>query len=657
MRLWAETPPEGLEDEQAEENRRLQKARAAADCRPFLERFFKPGMACQRDARPSEFANSVREFARGIGLLSQAELHEADAAAIRTLLSLLESEGGESMSWTAFRATITVLALTECLSPGNSTAGRIRVVAPDDARHLACDYLFILGLGENSFPKLGPAPSLLDDADRIALREAGLALADPAARLGDEQLLFLQLIGRPRRGLVLSHAATDKKGQPLLPGSFLRSVADCFAPDTLKPLHQRMLIEGYKSQLALSPAEARVQFAARMHASEPAGNWQCPGLPPELCEQLRSASEVATARFRSREYGPFDGSLETSPAAAEVQRRFGPDKAFSPTASKPMSRVHSASSWSTSFAWKNWRSRATRWNSRAEGPRTIATLSRLHTKLNADPDLTRSRLPERLNAELRTEIDVAVHEYAERASSPAAKKLWELEGKRLHRSAAKYRDHWDAFIDPWRKQQAFLSPRLLEADFGFSASGQQVQSATAAPPDPLIIQVGGIEVRVGGRIDRVDVAELRGELGFWIIDYKTGRSANYTGKSIKRLEKLQLSLYALAVEKVFFPGRVARPLGLAYWLVTDDGPKPVLPDKRSVISWLSDPEEMGYVPRTTRGMGRKDRRAVSARVDFPSRHVPTIAPTHAISAKYVELARVEMWVRRWELSLPGDDGD
>ena len=100
--------------------------------------------------------------------------------------------------------------------------------------------------------------------------------------------------------------------------------------------------------------------------------------------------------------------------------------------------------------------------------------------------------------------------------------------------------------------------------------------------------VDGVEVRISGRIDRVDVAELdNGELGFWIIDYKTGRSSHYTATDTAELRKLQLPLYALAVEGVFLHGQGARPLGLAYWLVSDSGPKVVLPG-RNATHWLDE---------------------------------------------------------------------
>src|SRR5262249_25605332 len=61
--------------------------------------------------------------------------------------------------------------------------------------------------------------------------------------------------------------------------------------------------------------------------------------------------------------------------------------------------------------------------------------------------------------------------------------------------------------------------------------------------------------------------------GFWIIDYKTGRSEHYTGSDLREFRRLQLTLYALAVEEVLLADKRARPLGLAYWLVVDSGPK------------------------------------------------------------------------------------
>jgi ATP-dependent helicase/DNAse subunit B len=590
IKLWSESPPDGLEDEDAEQPRRLHKARLAADCRPFLERFFTSWDSMPATAEPAAFAGQLRGFAQDIGLMTAAQAIAEDEAALTTLLLAIERQPGPAVSRAGLLGLLNTVAGTEWLPRIEPSVGRIRVVPAEEARHLECDYLFVLGLGEGSFPRIGPPTSLLDDGDRSALRDAGLLLEDPAARLGTEQLLFLQLISRPRCGLVLSYSATDAKGQPLLPGSFLRSVLDNFSAGAITPEHQRMLIQGYTTRRAISPAEARVQFAAKLRGVNSAATWRNPALDDTLCEHLRWANEVARARFGTHDYNPFDGCLESPSALDKVKRRFGPERVFSPTSLEAYVSCPFRFFLEHVLRLEELDEPSDEVEQTRRGAAYHRALARLHRDLDAE--LVQTTLPERIDEELLARLDEAVREYAERAPSPAAKKLWELEGRRLRRSAGKYRGHWDKFLEPWRDKGTVLTPQLLEADFGLPPGGRPIQPLTAGEVvAPLIVEVGDVEVRIGGRIDRVDVADLRGELGFWIVDYKTGRSAHYPGTEISRLEKLQLSLYALAVERVFFPGRSARPLGLAYWLVMGEGPKTVTPGARSALAWLSDSEK------------------------------------------------------------------
>jgi RecB family exonuclease len=118
-------------------------------------------------------------------------------------------------------------------------------------------------------------------------------------------------------------------------------------------------------------------------------------------------------------------------------------------------------------------------------------------------------------------------------------------------------------------------------DFGLKAPDGSI------PTGPLVIRVADVEVRISGRIDRVDVADLEDGAAFWIIDYKTGRSGHYTGTDLAAFRRLQLTLYALAVEQVLLADRNARPLGLAYWLVSEGGPKVVLP-ARGAVTWFQE---------------------------------------------------------------------
>ena len=591
VRIWSEAPPDGLEDEKAEESRRLRKARLAAECRPFLERFFQAWDRLPETGNPETFTSAFRQFASDIGLIAVSDESPADRHALGKLWAALDSWNGPDMTRGMFLRRLTILAGSLELSRAEPFAGCIRVVPAEEARHLDCDYLFVLGLGERSFPRLVPPPSLLDDADREILRAAGLPFPDSAARLGAEQLLFMELIGRPRRELVLSYPAVDDRGQVLLPGSFLRAVRECFADGAIPVERQRMLIEGYLTRDPLSEAEARSRLAAAMSPQD--GPIAHPDLPGDLCEHLGWAREVAAARFRSEDYNRFDGWVDAPGALNAFRERFGSDKVFSPTALEAYVSCPFRFLLEHVLRIEELDEPGEEVEHTRRGAAYHRALSRLHQKLGAaDRDMTRSTLPESIGPDLLVEIDRAVQEYADRAPSPASKRLWELEGRRLHRSAAKYRGHWEDFLGPWRKAGAPLDPRLLEADFGLAARFTQVQSPAASNDiAPLVISVNGVEVRIGGRIDRVDVAELDEGLGFWVIDYKTGRSANYSAAELSRFEKLQLPLYALAVERVFLPGRKARPLGLAYWLVTDTGPKPVLPGSRQAQSWLSDPKK------------------------------------------------------------------
>jgi hypothetical protein len=79
-----------------------------------------------------------------------------------------------------------------------------------------------------------------------------------------------------------------------------------------------------------------------------------------------------------------------------------------------------------------------------------------------------------------------------------------------------------------------------------------------------------------------------GTVGFWVIDYKTGRGSSYTGGDLRAFRRLQLTLYALAVEEVLLAGKPARPLGLAYWMLMDGGPKVALPSYPKYLGWFDE---------------------------------------------------------------------
>ncbi|MFN2442004.1 MAG: PD-(D/E)XK nuclease family protein [Thermoanaerobaculia bacterium] len=91
-----------------------------------------------------------------------------------------------------------------------------------------------------------------------------------------------------------------------------------------------------------------------------------------------------------------------------------------------------------------------------------------------------------------------------------------------------------------------LRPRWFELSFGSSGRDER-------EPDfpPVSIEVGGSEIRLRGRIDRVDISPDGKRIR--VVDYKTGKG-NRQARIEEKIEKghaLQLPLYALAAGSIF----------------------------------------------------------------------------------------------------------
>ena len=177
--------------------------------------------------------------------------------------------------------------------------------------------------------------------------------------------------------------------------------------------------------------------------------------------------------------------MDAPAALSAVRDRFGPEKVFSPTALEAYVSCPFRFLLEHVLRLEELDEPADEVEHTRRGAAYHRALARLHAKLReADPELTRASFPETVGPDLLIEIDKAIQEYADRAPSPASRKLWELEGKRLHRSAAKYGGHWEDFLGPWRKAGAALDPRLLEADFGLPSPTTQVQAAVRSDGSP-----------------------------------------------------------------------------------------------------------------------------------------------------------------------------
>lgn len=645
---WADRVPEGPTDEQAEVSRRLRIHKLSLACRPFLRRLLRAWDDAPARAPLADHLAWLNRFADDIGLTKVANEDERDRQALRRFLEELDAwerlsrrlHAGPTMIDRAHFFRVLGSAAAEAgLARTPRGPGRVRLLSAELARVLSADVVFLLGLGEGSFPQLAAAEPIFDEAERQSLKSAGLDVACLGDRLPAEILLFYGLVTRARRRLVLSYPAVDEKGQKLLPSSFLATLLDLFTDGSVPRKRQQMLVEGLDRAEPLSPAELRVRAARRLVS----GGQLPAGLSREMIGQLRTAERVAHRRFVEPRFGPYDGRLRHPAILAELQARFGGERVLSPTALETYIACPFRFLLEDVLYLEPLAEPAEEIEGSDRGLVVHRALAWLHRRLRDDgvhapTEIVDTLLLERLDQEV---VDHARH------ASLAAEALWRLEGLRLRRKAAKYRQHWQAFLAPWAELQLRPQPHYLEKSFGMEpAEGEE-------PLPPLVIDAGDLAVRLGGRIDRVDIAETEHGVFFWIVDYKTGRSSNYSPTTLKRFERLQLTLYALAVERVLLAGRRARPVGLAYWLVTDEGAKVVLPGDRKHQGWFRSAEEWDKVSHTLEGWVASLVRSIRAG-DF--RLAPR-SDTCTATCPYAQVCRIAQSrsiAKEGPLALPGE---
>jgi ATP-dependent helicase/nuclease subunit B len=542
---WAAAPPVPLEDEEAEKSQQSQIHELAKRCLPFLQRFF----ALWDDApKLAAFDIHVGWYT---ALTKQLGWPEDDPALQQFHADLAgwaerELRIAPKQTWKheEFLDRLSELAALANRPRSTAAPGQVRVLSADSSAGLSYDHFYLLGLGERGFPDLSGRPSLYDEGERAAFRGFGLDLDVAVERLPAEKLLFLRLVNGARQSVTLSYPATDEKGQELLAGSFLRTIRDdLFSVKTSGQsviAHERrtMLTDGLDTDEPLSVAEQRVRYA------RPDGGGSLSN--PDLTSHMAAVQRMSLQRYGKSDFGPFDGMLTNAVVRKETLHRFGSDKSLSPTALEAY----------ISCPFKFFAGRVLKLakieepSEEIEAHRRGSAYHRALTRLHRG-----NRQPADPGKLLSEELAIAIGEYAERAGSRTTRILWQLELERLQRSAVNYTAQTEQHRSDW-------------SEFG------RPRTEFLEEPYEVIVEVGGNRMKLGGRIDRIDVIETdAGVVGFLVVDYKTGRGSNYTKNAVQRLEQLQLAVYALAAEQWLGD---AEPLGLLYWLPLDKGPKVAL---------------------------------------------------------------------------------
>ena len=450
--------------------------------------------------------------------------------------------------------------------------GGIRVLSAAEVRNLDVPWLFFAGLDEQSFPRRRADDCLYGELERRQLNDSGLQLGHQALRTQEEMLLFYRVCTRAIRGLTLLYPAISPEGAPLTCSPYVTAVRDLFerqpALDQLEveldPIPQagRILSSADLRVRALHDAlEKRPQLLARAAEHPPTSR--------SIAHTLR-ACDLNALRFHTAGFTPADGQLQCPDNLRWLARLFPNTRQFSAThlelygqcpfkffvervlRVEPMEAIEFAT------------------DHGERGSLIHSAFAELHHQdlVQGEPPAIPPKgedLARRFAEIIRRRINE--HPPADRLREALA----EVEITLLTEWGEEYGRQWDKHIERCRATFAVIpQPVLFEQSFGETPGGAD----SASPPGagkPVCMGVGESQVRLGGRIDRIDRGELGGQPIFCVVDYKSGSKKSLSRKDVALGTNLQLPLYVLAVLEQGLAGPRADVAQAAFWYLKEGG--------------------------------------------------------------------------------------
>jgi RecB family exonuclease len=439
----------------------------------------------------------------------------------------------------------------------------IRQPTPDTRHPIFCSdlmrfrgrsftHLFAVRMQDDVFPQRRLDDPLLPDYDRqrLDVREIGDGR--------DEERMLFQLLLDGAETVHFSFAGGDGFGKTLRPSPLLKSFVIAQQPERKTELLKNFGASFIRRRDAAGPAGGtpallplNVEREARRNAGvSPAG----------LAASRRQLQLLAKAGTKSA----FDGYLFAEDDDATLRAKLANAiTSISPT------HLEDFGECPQKFFFKHILGvrdvddpeHELQLNARDKGKLDHGILERLYKTLtDEDYERAAAALPQ-LDETIGSRLDAFVDEaFADLASNippfnPTMREIERTATKRILREFVAH-DLADLVSSGFR-------PRHFEYRFGKPRPG-----AVSDHPEPFVMGVAdGVDLRVDGTIDRIDVAAN----AYRIIDYKGGKATRHKelGNKIDRGVRLQLALYAMAVSQ-FFDADPANVSGAIKPLVTSD---------------------------------------------------------------------------------------
>jgi ATP-dependent helicase/DNAse subunit B len=542
--------------------------RAAIDrAEALTDRLFN-ALALPAQATRRTFSDRLRNILLAAGLWSAARENQTDAARARDLKALAAFEGlleEVALLDEAGAAPVTLDAFINDVTQGLGMTS-ISTEEPDDApvvvldvrqsRSLSFDHVFILGLAEKEFPRRGRRHFFFDDAQRRDLRQRGVDLPDTGHQAEQEMLLFYVAATRARKTLSLAYSSLDAQGRPALASHYLEELKGLFAPAAGgEPLP----VTDVSTRDLDLPAE-RLRSRQELLAATMFSIWG-PGGGGNIDAGLAvldallahgPAAETALAglaaewhREHGETFGPFDGVLAAKDILEELCRRFPAQTPMSAGRLEAFGACPFQFFSSTVLGLEPIEEPSPDLGPLDVGQIYHGLLERFFGEVARSKTLA-GRVTETDRDAALTLLDETAAGYFKhleghgRIGSPG---LWEVQKRSILRDLHRLVDWHVKNLPGWRAA-------YVEVPFG-------APRGPIAPPgrrEPITLDGPHGPVRIGGRIDRIDLA-AEGEPGYQVIDYKSGAAPS--AKDMAAGTSFQLPIYLWAAEALLPPAERA----------------------------------------------------------------------------------------------------
>jgi ATP-dependent helicase/DNAse subunit B len=575
-------------DERAPARRRDRQAQAR-NARDVLGRLAEAYDRLPATATAAEWAIAIEALACDLGMLAIAgepcELAIArhDAEAWRLLLARLQSsieletllDGAPGkLDRRALVERIEEICRSEELPRDPDEVGRVRVMSAAGARALDIPYLFVAGLAEKSFPAAARDDRIYTAVDQRRLNDKGLRFVERHERACEEMLLFYETITRANRRLWLSYSALDEAAQPLSPSPYLAEIERLFQPGAISRRTELNLSPIPEETEPLCRRDFRVKAIAMAIDGSPrlAGRWL--NRPGDRDSTAALVASLATTAERSRResFGRFEGIVSSPQARERLIARFGPEHCWSTSQLEQYGYCPHQFFLQRVLGLKETDDLSLEVDHFVRGRRVHAVLAEVHRRLNAEGD---ARSPtscdaadvQRLVAETLAAVTTGSGSEGTLESGFDA-----IDRLLIARWVQRYLEQYVKYDEAFKEFDQPPVPRHFEVSFGPVKDDDDEAAADAlSTPAAYELACNGLTIRLAGRVDRIDIGLIDGQVVFNVLDYKTSASRYFKAQDILDCRMLQLPLYAMAVEDLLLAGHGAVPWHSGYWHVRDSG--------------------------------------------------------------------------------------